>query len=167
MGHIWSAHICSQSCQIWPIMSNMVIGAHICVRQIWSSRVSLERSCKMQFRRIDLASVGPSSQKLETKLNVWPIAPMWLQCKIKNGCQNVVYGSIMLKIVLVAHLTYENQSGKLHTKVQTFGFTLACSQVFIFKRYRNELWLHCGWQCLGHISFCWGGLRPQGRTMGS
>ena len=26
----------------------------------------------------------------------------------------------MLKIVLVAHLTYENQWDKLHTKIQTF-----------------------------------------------
>ena len=34
----------------------------------------------------------------------------------------MVYGSIMLKIVLVTHLTYENQWGKLRTKVQTFGF---------------------------------------------
>ena len=28
----------------------------------------------------------------------------------------------MLKIVLIAHLTYENQRGKLHTKIQTFVF---------------------------------------------
>ena len=28
----------------------------------------------------------------------------------------------MLKIVLVAHLTYENQWGKLRTKIQTFVF---------------------------------------------
>ena len=29
---------------------------------------------------------------------------------------------MMLKIVLVAHLTYENQWGKLRTKIQTFVF---------------------------------------------
>ena len=40
--------------------------AHIWVRQIWSSGVSLKRSCKMLFRRIGLRSIGPSSQKL------WP-----------------------------------------------------------------------------------------------
>ena len=78
-----------------------------------------------------------------SKYHIWHIWPCWAYLgaymSALNGCQNVVYGSIMLKIVLVAHLTYENQSGKLHTKVQTFGFTLACSQVFIFKRYRNEL----------------------------
>ena len=34
-----------------------------------------------------------------------------LQCKTKNGSPNVVYGSIMLKFFLVAHLTYENQWG--------------------------------------------------------
>ena len=35
-------------------------------RAIWSSGVSLKRSCKMQFRRVGLRSIGPSSQKL------WP-----------------------------------------------------------------------------------------------
>ena len=35
-------------------------------RQIWSSGVSLKRSCKMQFTRVGLRSIGPSSQKL------WP-----------------------------------------------------------------------------------------------
>ena len=34
--------------------------------QLWSSGVSLKRSCKMQIRRADLASIGPPSQKL------WP-----------------------------------------------------------------------------------------------
>ena len=43
----------------WPNM-------HIWVIQIWSSAVSLKRSCKMQFRRVGLKSIGPSSQKL------WP-----------------------------------------------------------------------------------------------
>ena len=42
----------------------MVFGAHIWARIIWSSRVSLERSCKMQFRRVDLVSIRPPSQKL-------------------------------------------------------------------------------------------------------
>ena len=47
-GHIW---------HIW---------VHILARAIWSSGVSLKRSCKMQFRRVGLRSIGPSSQKL------WP-----------------------------------------------------------------------------------------------
>ena len=42
------------------------IWAHIWARQIWSKGVSLKRSCKMQFRRVGLRSIGPSSQKL------WP-----------------------------------------------------------------------------------------------
>ena len=42
------------------------IWACIWACQIWSSGVSLKRSCKMQFRRIDLVSIGPPSQKL------WP-----------------------------------------------------------------------------------------------
>ena len=33
----------------------MVFGAHVLARLMWSSRVSPERSCKMQFRRVDLA----------------------------------------------------------------------------------------------------------------
>ena len=40
--------------------------ARIWARQIWSSGVSLKRSCKMLFRRVGLRSIGPSSQKL------WP-----------------------------------------------------------------------------------------------
>ena len=32
-----------------------------------------------------------------TKSNFWPISPLQLQCKTRNGLQNVVYGSIMLK----------------------------------------------------------------------
>ena len=36
---------------------------YICARQIWSSGVSLKRSCKMQFIRVGLRSIGPSSQK--------------------------------------------------------------------------------------------------------
>ena len=51
----------SQICQIWQ---NLHIWAHISVRQIWSSEVSLKRSFKMQFRRIGNSSIGPSSHKL-------------------------------------------------------------------------------------------------------
>ena len=49
-----------------PNMPNMHIWVHIWARAIWSSGVSLKRSCKMQFRRVGLRSIGPSSQKL------WP-----------------------------------------------------------------------------------------------
>ena len=48
------------------IRPNTVFGAHIWTLQIWSSGVSLKRSCEMQFRRVGLRSIGPSSQKL------WP-----------------------------------------------------------------------------------------------
>ena len=40
----------------------------------------------------------------------------------RHGKKNVIYGSIMPKIVLVTHLTYENQWDKLRTKIQTFAF---------------------------------------------
>ena len=55
--HISYDQICTQICifgHIW----------HIWARQIWSSGVSLRRSCKMQFTRVGLKSIGPSSQKL-------------------------------------------------------------------------------------------------------
>ena len=58
----------------------------------------------------------------DRKLNFWPIYPLLLQCKTKNGCHNVVCWSIMLKVVLVAHLTSKNQWLKWHTKIQTFVF---------------------------------------------
>ena len=66
LDHIWGAQIHAQICQIWPNMPNMHIWVHIWARKIWSSGVSLKRSCKMQFRRVGLRSIGPSSQKL------WP-----------------------------------------------------------------------------------------------
>ena len=62
-----------------------------------------------------------------TKLNFWSISPLLLRCETRNGCQNVVYGSIMLKIVLVAHLTYENQWGEYqNSDFCSFGDTLLC-----------------------------------------
>ena len=64
LDHIWGAQIRAQICQIWPNMPNMHIWVHIWARKIWSSGVSLKRSCKMQFRRVGLRSIGPSSQKL-------------------------------------------------------------------------------------------------------
>ena len=48
------------------IYTSTHILARIWARQIWSSGVSLKRSCKMLFRRVGLRSIGPSSQKL------WP-----------------------------------------------------------------------------------------------
>ena len=47
-----------------PNMAKYAFLAPILAGQIWSSGVSLKRSCKMQFRRIGLRSIGPSSQKL-------------------------------------------------------------------------------------------------------
>ena len=50
----------------YAYLPNMHIWVHIWARQIWLSGVSLKRSCKMQFRRVGLRSIGPSNQKL------WP-----------------------------------------------------------------------------------------------
>ena len=62
LDHILRAQICTQIC-IFGIFGHIW---HIWARKIWSSGVSLKRSCKLQFRRIGLRSIGPSSQKL------WP-----------------------------------------------------------------------------------------------
>ena len=66
LDHILRAQICTQIC-IFGIFGHIWhIWARIWAPQIWSSGVSLKRSCKMQFRRVGLRSIGPSSQKL------WP-----------------------------------------------------------------------------------------------
>ena len=49
---------------IWP---NMVFGAHVLASQIWSSGVSLKRSCEMQFRGVNLAPIGPSVKSFDQK----------------------------------------------------------------------------------------------------
>ena len=55
---------------VWPYLARPNIHIwHIwqyLARQIYSIGVSLKRYCKMQFSRVDLRSIGPSSQKL------WP-----------------------------------------------------------------------------------------------
>ena len=62
----------------------LCIFGQICITmalQIWSSGVSLKRSCKMQFRRVDLRSIGPPSQKL------WPnlIFARFPNCNYNGG----------------------------------------------------------------------------------
>ena len=69
LDHISRAQICTQIC-IFGIFGHIWhIWVHIWACAIWSSGVSLKRSCKMQFRRVGLRSIGPSSQKFWT--NVW------------------------------------------------------------------------------------------------
>ena len=58
LDHIWRAKICISDGHIWHIW------ARIWAPQLWSSGVSLKRSCKIQFRRVGLRLIGPSSQKL-------------------------------------------------------------------------------------------------------
>ena len=94
---------CAQICQIWPNMPNMHIWVHIWARAIWSSGVSLKRSCKMQFRRVGLRSIGPSSQKL------WPNQSFGrsphCKCKTSKWWPEWIYGSIMLNIFVCHFLT--------------------------------------------------------------
>ena len=50
--------------QIYRPINDPRPNMHVWALQIWSSGVSLKRSHKMQFRRVVLRSIGPSSQKL-------------------------------------------------------------------------------------------------------
>ena len=50
---------------------------------------------------------------------LWREVLVSLQCKTRSGWQNYVYGSIMLKIILVALLTH--QKPEIKEKSQTFG----------------------------------------------
>ena len=84
-GHIW---------HIW---------VHIWARAIWSSGVSLKRSCKMQFRRVGPRSIGPSGQKL------WPnqFFGRFLHCNYNVQLQSggLCNWSIMLKVYVCHFLT--------------------------------------------------------------
>ena len=81
----------SQICHIWLNKPNMVPGAFIWTRKKWSSGVSLKRSCnqdvdkifclrscKTQFRLIDLLSIGPPQSKLITKSHFPIVITMWI-----------------------------------------------------------------------------------------
>ena len=66
----------------------MHIWVHIWARKIWSSGVSLKRSCKMQFRRVGLRSIGPSSQKLQPNLRFGGFPYCNYNVKLQSGCTN-------------------------------------------------------------------------------
>ena len=73
----------AQICQIWLNMPNV----HIC-----ASGVSLKRSCRMQFRRVGLRSIGPSSQKLWTNqiFGRFPYGNYYV--KLQSGAPNRFMG---------------------------------------------------------------------------
>ena len=60
-----------------PKMHIWHIWARIWARQIWSSGVSLKRSCKVQFRRVGLRSIWPSSQKSWPNFICGPTSAWW------------------------------------------------------------------------------------------
>ena len=86
-------------------IGQICILAHIWVRQIWSSGVSLKRSCKMLFRRVGLRSIGPSSQKL------WPY-------QILDDCASCK------KRWLTHSLTTWNQEMLAHLKIANVDIAL-------------------------------------------
>ena len=83
LDHIWHTQLCGQ---IRPNTPNTVIGARIWARIIWSIGVSLKRSWKMKFRRIDLVSIGPPSQKLWPNLIFGWFPHCNYNVKIKSAC---------------------------------------------------------------------------------
>ena len=52
---------------------------------------------KMQFRRVDLVSIGPPSQKFWPNFIFGPISPLLSKCKTLDGWQWGIYGSINLE----------------------------------------------------------------------
>ena len=105
LDHNVRAQICTQICQIWPNMPNMHIWVHIWARKIWSSGVSLKRSCKMQFRRVDLRSIGPLSQKWWQNpiLNVHPHVFI-----VVNNSGEIYFSKCSHLCIQVVHEVVEN-----------------------------------------------------------
>ena len=84
--------------------------AHILVRQVWSSGVSLKRSYRMQFRRVGLRWIGPS-----------------------------IYGSIMLKIYVCHSLTKLLQFFTWERGKKKFSWPTYCScYQYIFKQLKTS-----------------------------
>ena len=89
LDHIWHAQL---RAQIRPNTPNTVFGARIWACKIWSSGMSLKRSCKMQLKRVNLVPIGPPSQKL------WPnqIFGRFPNCnynsKLQSGGRNWLMG---------------------------------------------------------------------------
>ena len=72
---------------------------HIWALQIWSSGVSLKRSCKMQFRRVDLRSKGPTVKSYD-QISFLVRSHHWnyyVKHRMPDGWPWQVYGSINLK----------------------------------------------------------------------
>ena len=70
--------ICSENAQerqIWPITPNAVFGSRFWTSQLWLSGVSLKRSWKIQFRCVDLVSLGPPF-KSYNQISFWPDFPI-------------------------------------------------------------------------------------------
>ena len=66
LDHIWRPQI---------LCLAYVFYGRIWVRQIWSSVVYLQRSCKMQFRRPDLVIIGPLVSSY-SQISFFPISPL-------------------------------------------------------------------------------------------
>ena len=65
----------------------------------------------------------PTRSLLTLKSNFWPISPLKLQCKTSKWRQEPIYGSMTLKIVLWAYLTYPHIWLKEHEEKSFFGLT--------------------------------------------
>ena len=62
----------------------------------------------------------PTRSLLTLKSNFWPISPLKLQCKTSKWRQEPIYGSMTLKIVLWAYLTYPHIWLKEHEEKKFF-----------------------------------------------
>ena len=74
-------------------MAKCGFGMRTWLRQLWSSGVSLERSCKMQFRRIDSVSIGPPAKSYDQILIFGQFSHRTYNVKLQSGGLNRFMGA--------------------------------------------------------------------------
>ena len=72
------------------------------------------------FRKDMKKLTKPTRSLFTLKSNFWPISPLKLQSKTSKWRQEPIYGSLMLKIVLWAYLTYPHIWLKEHEEKKSF-----------------------------------------------
>ena len=110
----WPHHYIGQ-CLIFSPKLFLLIWA----RQMWSSEVSLKRSSKMLLRCVDPMEKGPPF-KIYSRIKFCPEIPIELTTKTtktRKWMPDLIYGSIMTKIVLWAYIV-----AQLIKKVLGFAF---------------------------------------------
>ena len=71
--------ICNLESDYWTQRAHIkhILSLAYLARQLWLSGVSLKRSIKMQFRRVELGSIWPPSQKLWGAVHIYYVTQIW------------------------------------------------------------------------------------------